>query len=472
MLKLWRGCLTVFLKFIKNNKGQGLVEFALVCAFCVAVGLAAREAGLLDALSDSYNEQQTAFAPSDIQPYKSNVAGNISAGTNVSGGGGTNTGGESGNTGGQGEGTGGQSGNTGGQGEGTGGQGEGTGGQGEGTGGQSGNTGDQGGNTPGIVPGGNGEGEVDPEEQGGESQNTGPTAVSEEAIANRILAVYEDYKGKNPNGAWGDYADVANALKTEGINVDTNTINALVSNGNAWKTNAGVAYGLKKSVNGRFDDNDKAIHDFLDTYIKTYGSDNAANNLRATNSYFANMEDWRINQMISDLGSNKLTSENVYYGYISIKQKFWSENKSVSLAINPETQTTGMLPVSNNNIYGLNSIDLTNWNITTISEKNSVINKGVMLNYNDTFYIYNSDDKSNLDKFVNEFLTLGRTVQLTGSIVDHYDTVDNGSWTENKYPQLNYGDIVITENGDKYLILNGGSWYNPSNITSGNLKIN
>ncbi|MBO5604557.1 MAG: hypothetical protein J5915_04150, partial [Acidaminococcaceae bacterium] len=239
MLKLWRGCLTVFLKFIKNNKGQGLVEFALVCAFCVAVGLAAREAGLLDALSDSYNEQQTAFAPSDIQPYKSNVAGNISAGTNVSGGGGTNTGGESGNTGGQGEGTGGQSGNTGGQGEGTGGQGEGTGGQGEGTGGQSGNTGDQGGNTPGIVPGGNGEGEVDPEEQGGESQNTGPTAVSEEAIANRILAVYEDYKGKNPNGAWGDYADVANALKTEGINVDTNTINALVSNGNAWKTNAG-----------------------------------------------------------------------------------------------------------------------------------------------------------------------------------------------------------------------------------------
>ena len=465
MLKLWRGCLIGFLKFIKINKGQGLVEFALVCAFCVAVGLAAREAGLLDALSDSYNEQQTAFAPSDIQPYKSNVAGNISAGTNVSGGGGTNTDGESEVTSGQGEGTSGQ-------GEGISGQGEGTSGQGEGTGGQSGNTGGQGGNTPGIVPGGNGEGEVDPEEQGGGNQNTGATAVSEEAIANRILAVYEDYKGKNPNGAWGDYADVANALKTEGINVDTNTINALVSNGNAWKTNAGVAYGLKKSVNGRFDDNDKAIHDFLDTYIKTYGSDNAANNLRATNSYFANMEDWRINQMISDLGSNKLTSENVYYGYISIKQKFWSENKSVSLAINPETQTTGMLPVSNNNIYGLNSIDLTNWNITTISEKNSVINKGVMLNYNDTFYIYNSDDKSNLDKFVNEFLTLGRTVQLTGTIVDHYNTVDHGSWTENKYPSLNYGDIVVTENDDKYLILNGGDWYNPSNITNGNLKIN
>ena len=470
MLKLWRGCLIGFLKFIKINKGQGLVEFALVCAFCVAVGLAAREAGLLDALSDSYNEQQTAFAPSDIQPYKSNVAGNISAGTNVSGGGGTNTGGESEGTSGQGEGTSGQGEGTSGQGEGTSGQGEGTSGQGEGTSGQGEGTSGQGGNTPGIVPGGNSE--VDPEEQGGGNQNTGATAVSEEAIANRILAVYEDYKGKNPNGAWGDYADVANALKTEGINVDTNTINALVSNGNAWKTNAGVAYGLKKSVNGRFDDNDKAIHDFLDTYIKTYGSDNAANNLRATNSYFANMEDWRINQMISDLGSNKLTSENVYYGYISIKQKFWSENKSVSLAINPETQTTGMLPVSNNNIYGLNSIDLTNWNITTISEKNSVINKGVMLNYNDTFYIYNSDDKSNLDKFVNEFLTLGRTVQLTGTIVDHYNTVDHGSWTENKYPSLNYGDIVVTENDDKYLILNGGDWYNPSNITNGNLKIN
>ena len=29
-----------------NKKGQGIVEFALVLAFCVGIGMAAREAGL------------------------------------------------------------------------------------------------------------------------------------------------------------------------------------------------------------------------------------------------------------------------------------------------------------------------------------------------------------------------------------------------------------------------------------------
>jgi len=50
------GVLTDVIKYLKrlvNNKGQGIVEFALVCAFCAAIGLAARDVGFKEAFTDS-----------------------------------------------------------------------------------------------------------------------------------------------------------------------------------------------------------------------------------------------------------------------------------------------------------------------------------------------------------------------------------------------------------------------------------
>ena len=41
------------LKRLANKKGQGIVEFALVCAFCAAIGLVARDAGFKEAFTDS-----------------------------------------------------------------------------------------------------------------------------------------------------------------------------------------------------------------------------------------------------------------------------------------------------------------------------------------------------------------------------------------------------------------------------------
>ena len=343
MLKLWRGCLTVFFKFIKNNKGQGLVEFALVCAFCVAVGLAAREAGLLDALSDSYNEQQTAFAPSDIQPYKSNVAGNISAGTNVSGGGGTNTGGESGNTGGQGEGTGGQSGNTGGQGGNTG-------GQGGNTGDQGGNTGDQGGNTPGIVPGGSGEGEVDPEEQGGESQNTGTlTSNIEETTANRIIAVYEKFKNdathNQYNKPWGDYADTVEKLKKENIYIDTGLVNTLAGNTTAWKTDVNVASSLKAATGWQMSSDEQQIRNSImtkynaqyheiDDYLVSNNKAESGNTYHIVNEFisrnseYSSINNEQMQLIIQNENYSTVSSDDnkkkIYSAYWSIRKQSWS----------------------------------------------------------------------------------------------------------------------------------------------------
>ncbi len=47
--------LIINLKRSLNGKGQGIVEFALVLAFCTAIGLFAREAGFTDVLKDVYD---------------------------------------------------------------------------------------------------------------------------------------------------------------------------------------------------------------------------------------------------------------------------------------------------------------------------------------------------------------------------------------------------------------------------------
>ena len=51
-----------------NKKGQGIVEFALILAFCVGIGLAAREAGLGEALDKAFAGTGEVTAPKDIQP--------------------------------------------------------------------------------------------------------------------------------------------------------------------------------------------------------------------------------------------------------------------------------------------------------------------------------------------------------------------------------------------------------------------
>ena len=83
------------LKYVKSKKGQGLVGIAVVIAFCVAVGAAVRDAGMLDALNAIYSDTaQTAFAPPDIKPGETTVSGNVAAITG--GGGGTSTSGSGG----------------------------------------------------------------------------------------------------------------------------------------------------------------------------------------------------------------------------------------------------------------------------------------------------------------------------------------------------------------------------------------
>lgn len=51
-----------------NKKGQGIVEFALILAFCAGIGIAAREAGFSEALDAAFAGTGEVTAPKDIQP--------------------------------------------------------------------------------------------------------------------------------------------------------------------------------------------------------------------------------------------------------------------------------------------------------------------------------------------------------------------------------------------------------------------
>ena len=59
------------IRFLKNSKGQGVVGFSIVVAFCVAIGVFINRVGLIEALTETYDRtQETAFLPSAIQPDK------------------------------------------------------------------------------------------------------------------------------------------------------------------------------------------------------------------------------------------------------------------------------------------------------------------------------------------------------------------------------------------------------------------
>ena len=75
---------------LQNQKGQGLVEFAIILAFCTLIGYFAQTSGFLDALNDSYNKSaDSAFASPDIVAGQTKVSGTVAAKESTTTGGGT-----------------------------------------------------------------------------------------------------------------------------------------------------------------------------------------------------------------------------------------------------------------------------------------------------------------------------------------------------------------------------------------------
>ena len=65
---------------ILNQKGQDIVEYAILLAFCAVIGYGAHSLGFFSLLDDNYSKTaEVAFMPSDIKPLETNVSGNVAA---------------------------------------------------------------------------------------------------------------------------------------------------------------------------------------------------------------------------------------------------------------------------------------------------------------------------------------------------------------------------------------------------------
>ena len=78
--------LLMFLRGL-SEKGQGIVEFGVVVAFCVAIGYFMQTVGFASALNDIFGTAASAeFAPADIVAGETKVEGNIAAVDSIGGG--------------------------------------------------------------------------------------------------------------------------------------------------------------------------------------------------------------------------------------------------------------------------------------------------------------------------------------------------------------------------------------------------
>lgn len=71
---------------ILDQKGQDIVEYAVILAFCALVGYSAHSMGFISIMSDTYNNKASNdFNSSDIEEKKTTIAGNLDSVTNVEG---------------------------------------------------------------------------------------------------------------------------------------------------------------------------------------------------------------------------------------------------------------------------------------------------------------------------------------------------------------------------------------------------
>ncbi len=242
-----------------NKKGQGIVEFALVLAFCVGIGMAAREAGLAEALDAAFAGTSDVAAPKDIEPGVSK--GSTGSTTTV--------------------------------------------------------TIDQSNKTP--------------ERTDAKYASMTSDEVKDFNFLNDLKTYFESHPTGNniDDDIWNAYKgnqtfdndkaeasarSVGLALLDKGLTGD-NAIEDAV-----WKD-------LKAEKNWAFDQDDKAIYDFLNS-----NSSMSADELRLRNVYLSELDSDTIATLRSNSNNSRFDNENIYSSYLAIKKKFWPDPVNLTLA--------------------------------------------------------------------------------------------------------------------------------------------
>ena len=244
-----------------NKKGQGIVEFALILAFCVGIGLAAREAGLGEALDKAFAGTGEVTAPKDIQPGVS--TGSSGSSTTV--------------------------------------------------------TIDQSNKTP------------------ERTDAKYASMTSDEVKDFNFLHDLKTYFESHPTGNNID-DDIWNAYKgnqtfdNDEAEASARSVGlALLDKGKGLTGDNAIEDAvwkdLKAEKNWAFDQDDKAIYDFLNS-----NSSMNADELRLRNVYLSELDSDTIATLRSNSNNSRFDNENIYSSYLAIKKKFWPDPVNLTLA--------------------------------------------------------------------------------------------------------------------------------------------
>ena len=452
-----------------NQNGQGIVEFALVCAFCAVIGYAAQTSGILSVLDESYSKSaDAAFASPDIVAGQTKVSGTVEAKESAIGGSvsGTVTNTGDGEDTGTNTGEGSSNGNTGNEG--------GNSGNGS-TGNESGNS--EGSTTPGIVIGG----ETDTDDP--DTTYTYPALAFATSYDDAIAKIHEAYlaakadpNNTQANNQWETAKIAAKYLKEQwsdrivynksngqeafSDSAVASIVSSLENDPLFWQKysssgdhNYWIAEFLYACTNWTMEADDYTAKAWILEKMNTTLAENGGYQLAAAKTIIANNSALQAEftdpdtqaQYIKSIyqDPDNIRSWNVGLGYWYLKRaKPWDVSSSADF----ETRKS----------------EVENWIVSSAvvltSVTNNVLNKGDIIKDGDNYYVVLNP--GTYDFTYNSFATQagwGNFKMITG-VYHGSDYTWQHSDGKTYYQNLDSGDIVIADNGDAYVMTSYGTW--------------
>ena len=299
-----------YARYLKRKKGQGLVEFVLILAFCAAIGWGANELGIPKTLNEAFNNtveltlDDTKGQARAVTPVSPTLNPNTDHNTDPNANQNTDPNANP---------------NT------------------------DPNTNP---NNPVVGP------VIDPQ---AEEENADKPKLAdyvskyksyEHGMFDYVKALYT-YCNQDSDEFWNEF-------KKNGVNIDENNLKNAVVNGilskgtfNEFTDNDLWIWSvIKQNENWTLDRYDEVIRNFLADYktVENYSADD----LIARNAYFKAIstadgnQNWRVGWMLQNAeNTSSLVDNNNYWGYLSIKKHFWANDEDITLTLAPKQESSG-----------------------------------------------------------------------------------------------------------------------------------
>ena len=258
------------------------------------------------------------------------------------------------------------------------------------------------------------------------------------------------FKIDNEYTASGDNDDLTAAMFSDVNNGITSVDDSF------WKQ-------IKQNKGWALDTDDETIKAKLTEFIATIRSENESltndaiiAELQERNTQFKKLSSSAITSMINNLEEGNL-NEDAYTGYLAIKKQFWPNNVNTDQMVLAQSQGGGG-STDFETRKGEVEIWITNHALVLSGSTGNSLTKGDIVKEGDNYYItlttntydFSSNSLDTQAGWGNDFKKLTRIYRGSDYIYDWYGTT--------YYQSLNIGDVVITDNGDAFVMLSAGEW--------------